>query len=447
MSLRQAKPSLRLVAFAVALLSAFALVQGTASASPPWTPSGSLGEHQGESSSQGSSTGLGRIVGGNTTNNSKYPWQALLYIETSEGTFTCGGSLIHPLIVLTAAHCLVEESGAFKAGLQVFVLLGDTEKFEATEVHEAFQAWKHPGYKPEANEPAAFSNDLAFVTLPEPSSRPRVLIAGSSERALWTPGRTTYVSGWGAIAEDGEGSEILKEALVPIIDDGTCAGSGSYGARFAPSVMLCAGYMGGGTDSCQGDSGGPLQSPIDGGGFRLVGVVSWGDGCAQPNKPGVYSRIAADPLLQSIGAFIPFVEEEEDFPPEFRGINVIGSGARPLGCAAAEGAASQAAAAAAAAAAAVPPAQQAAGATTGPLRSATKAKKLAQKVFKKKKKKGSKAAKRKARKRLAKATTKLKKAKATANAANQRLAQVTSTAGSTSGAATTAATGKTAACG
>lgn len=444
MSLRRS--GLRVAVFVAAILTALVVVQGVASGAVPTPPlvSISTDARDGERPADQSAPARTRIVGGNATDNSKYPWQAQLGIG---GNQFCGGSLIHPLIVLTAMHCLVDSEGKpMFAASELEIWLGRTQLSSGG---TDFGAWELYGSL-EAYDPATNENDVAFISLFEASTGPRLQIAGPSERALWTPGRSAYVSGWGHTAEDGDASPILKEALVPVIDDGACAGPGVYGESFIATAMFCAGYLGGGTDSCQGDSGGPLQSPIDGGGFRLVGIVSWGVGCAQPNKPGVYTRIGADPLQSFISSMVAAIEEAEEFPvkfPQFTGISVIGSGARPLGCAAAEGAAAQAASAAAAAAAAVPPAQQAAGATTGPLRTATKAKKSAQKVFKVKKKKGSKAAKRKASKRLAKATKKLKKAKTAATAANQQLAQVSSTAGSTAGSASAAAAGKTAACG
>ncbi len=277
-----------------------------------------------------------RIVGGNFTNDSKYPWQALLYIESSEGTFICGGSLIHPLIVITAAHCLTDEFGKFLPGLEVFVLLGDTELFEANEVHEAVGGVVNPSYDPAIHPSAPFANDAALLALGTPSSLSRILIAGPDERALWKAGRDAYVSGWGTTTEGGEISEILKEARTPIIDDATCGQPTANGPFFVASVMVCAGYLAGGEDTCQGDSGGPLESPIDGGGFRLTGLTSWGIGCARPGKPGVYSRIAADPLLQFVRQGVSVLENALAFPPQYKGISVIGSGARPPGCGAAE---------------------------------------------------------------------------------------------------------------
>ena len=205
------------------------------------------------------SSGQTRIVGGNFTTSSKYPWQASLAIFSGLDEFLCGASLIHPLIVITAAHCLYDEDGDLLPFLEVFVLLGDTDLIQGNDVHEGV-AVLGAGYDPEANSAAPNANDLALLVFDGPSALPRIQIAGLDQRALWTAGREAFVTGWGATSEGGEVSETLKEAMVPIIDDGTCAHPGIYGGfGFDPRQMVCAGYLAGGQDTCQGDSGGPLQ--------------------------------------------------------------------------------------------------------------------------------------------------------------------------------------------
>jgi Trypsin len=121
----------------------------------------------------------------------------------------------------------------------------------------------------------------------------------------------------------------LRAATVPIVANSTCGSSLYYGTAFDPATMVCAGFPEGGVDSCNGDSGGPLESPLEGGGYRLVGITSWGFRCAQPNSPGVYTRIAqAAPggLRDEVVAGVLELETTYALTPE----EIVGSGGSPL---------------------------------------------------------------------------------------------------------------------
>jgi hypothetical protein len=176
-----------------------------------------------------------------------------------------------------------------------------------------------PNVDPELFNPETLTWDVAFLQLESTSNSQPIKIAGADETALWDPGRTAYISGWGDL-ESGEGNfpDNLHAAQIEVIADSDCADS--YGDGFIPETMVCAGFLEGGVDTCQGDSGGPLVVPIEGGGFRLVGDTSWGIGCAFPNLPGVYGRIADDPMRSALQTGIQSVSPLDD---------VVGSGAVP----------------------------------------------------------------------------------------------------------------------
>ena len=107
----------------------------------------------------------------------------------------------------------------------------------------------------------------------------------------------------------------------------TCGSSSVYGSSFHPTTMVCAGYLSGGIDTCYGDSGGPLQAGKQDGGYRLVGLTSWGEGCAHPNAPGVYSRVADLPLRDEIVARVDQFESVLGLSGE----SIVGNGAEPQG--------------------------------------------------------------------------------------------------------------------
>ncbi|XP_056409472.1 serine protease hepsin-like [Hyla sarda] len=106
-------------------------------------------------------------------------------------------------------------------------------------------------------------------------------------------GKVCSVTGWGNTQYYGQQSDILQEASVPIISSTVCNTPEYYNNQIT-GKMFCAGYPEGGTDACQGDSGGPFvceDSISRTSRWRLCGIVSWGIGCALPNKPGVYTKV------------------------------------------------------------------------------------------------------------------------------------------------------------
>jgi secreted trypsin-like serine protease len=223
-----------------------------------------------------------KIIGGNTVAFRQYPWQVALIRNTPPFRQFCGGTLISQEWVLTAAHCVDEGTLAS----DVIVLTGTDFLDMGTKI-KVNKIITHENYV----TPVVSGFDIALLKLSEPSTETTIsIIDPSEESSLAHAGTFAWVTGWG-ITELGMPSIQLKEVDVRIIHEDECNSNQMYDGVISDS-MICAGHRIGGKDSCQGDSGGPLMVVDRKGGLKQVGVVSWGEGCALENRPGVYTRLA-----------------------------------------------------------------------------------------------------------------------------------------------------------
>lgn len=233
------------------------------------------------------------IVGGTEVPPGAYPFMAALvwsgYANARTGQF-CGGSMIDAEWILTAAHCT---DGSSPGDIDVVVgrrtlTSTDGERIGVAEIHE------HPDY-----DSSTYENDISLLKLENPATVGdpiRWVIDGEAD--LFAAGTLATTIGWGLTEDDPAGTgtgkqDTLREVDLPIRTTAECDASypGSP-PQFVDGVMICAGYPAGGKDSCQGDSGGPLIIST-GTGMAHVGVVSWGEGCADPGNYGVYTRTAS----------------------------------------------------------------------------------------------------------------------------------------------------------
>jgi trypsin len=271
-----------------------------------------------------------RVIGGSDSSTSQYPWQAAVVKDARFGGSDfnrqfCGGSLITPTIVITAAHCVYDTDPDNGPASQldpndVDVILGRTTLTGTDGVeHDVSATAYQSNYNPDYQGDGVPQNDVGYLVLETASAQTPIQIASAEETALWDPGSIEEVTGWGATATNGPGSggsDTLQAAEVPIVSDSSCGSVLVYGSDFDEETMVCAGYPEGGVDTCFGDSGGPMQAPVGDGTYRLVGITSWGDGCAEPNRPGVYTRVAGPALSSAIASKVGQLEGDQPPPPD-----------------------------------------------------------------------------------------------------------------------------------
>lgn len=244
---------------------------------------------------------LGRIVGGQEAAAHSWPWQTHLSVCGKwYGMLECnicGGSLIHPKWVVSAAHCVPSSaSGTMILGAHS-ISYGGKQRIPVKKFNV------HPSW----NTPAMFDNDISILELASSAT----ITAEVSPICL--PHATTcfetrtpcVVTGWGLTDERGGFPDKLQEVAVRIMDKDQCKSYKGY-ENVSPQ-MTCAGYEGGAKDACAGDSGGPLVCRLTGGAWVLYGVVSWGYGCARPGSPGVYANV---PILLDFVRSITNLKED-----------------------------------------------------------------------------------------------------------------------------------------
>ncbi len=226
-----------------------------------------------------------RIIGGEPANTSDWKFIASLVRKgqpTSIGHF-CGGSFLGGKYVLTAAHCV---EGLNADDLDIVLGLYDQNRESQAQRIAVNNIYSHTAYNSHTT-----NNDIALIELEHSVDSATIDLATPEVLDSVRVGDKLHVAGWGNTSTtDRVYPTVLQQVDLEYVDRATCQNlSGNYSN--VSDDGICAGYYWGGKDSCQGDSGGPLI--VDYNGInKLLGVVSWGDGCAQPNAYGVYANVA-----------------------------------------------------------------------------------------------------------------------------------------------------------
>lgn len=236
----------------------------------------------------------GVVVGGVPTTTDDEPWVVALASRQRFGTGRsgqfCGGVAVGPRTVVTAAHCLGQDALGVTdwhnlPDLRVIAGRTDLGGSDGEELPLS-DVWVNPDFDATTN-----AGDVAVITLSASLPGGAVIpMAGPDDTASYVPGTQAQVYGWGDTTGQGTYPQSLRTAQVQVLADSVCekAYPGDADGTYVRASMVCAGEPEGGKDACQGDSGGPLVA--DG---RLIGLVSWGTGCAEAAYPGVYTRVSA----------------------------------------------------------------------------------------------------------------------------------------------------------
>ncbi len=237
-----------------------------------------------------------RIIGGKNAAINDWP-SVVALVRAPDGGGSlfdrqfCGGTVVSSRLILTAAHCVVSETGQ-PVPVDMIRIVGGTTSLEenpSTEERVVTNIYPHPDYQ--SNDRGVYG-DIALLELAHDIGLPPApLFTGNPEDYA---GKMTSIVGWGAVEARDDNllfTYELQEADVPIVARSICNQARSYDGAIT-DMQLCAGYQEGGVDTCSGDSGGPLFLEVDGQPV-LTGITSYGNGCAWANYYGVYTSVAS----------------------------------------------------------------------------------------------------------------------------------------------------------
>lgn len=265
-----------------------------------------------------------RIIGGSAVTTEQYPWQVAIAsapaVSPGESPYErqmCGGTLVAPTIVVSAAHCFYDERRQEFRDPSFFTVISGRTKLSSDQgVETGISEYRY--FVDESNQPLYSPRlkdwDVVVMVLPVAAIGSELKIAGAGEAQSWAAGATAWVSGWGSTDDGGPGTypDDLLATSVTILDDARCL---QVYRSYDQETSLCAGATAGEHDTCGGDSGGPMVVTLPSGVGRLVGVTSFGTkDCGNVNAPGAYTQLASDPIRSAV----------QNLVQQLAGVDVVG---------------------------------------------------------------------------------------------------------------------------